>query len=253
VTSSAGFPVLVHGFTGSSASWGPRLIDGMAGAGLTPVLIDLPGHGADVGATDPARFTLAATLERIGRAGAWPADLIGYSMGGRIALHFAATHPDRVRRLVIESGSPGLATEGERAARRAADAELATRMVEEGIERFVEEWESQPLFGSRSRVDPATRATQRALRLNNDPRSLARALGGLGTGELPSLWERLERIETPTLLLVGELDTKYVAIAERMRGAMPRAQLVVVPGAGHTVHVEAPGAWLDAVIGFLTA
>jgi 2-succinyl-6-hydroxy-2,4-cyclohexadiene-1-carboxylate synthase len=252
VTSSAGFPVLVHGFTGSSASWGPRLIDGMAGAGITPVLVDLPGHGADASAVEPARFTLQAALDRIARAGSWPADLIGYSMGGRIALHFAATYPQRVRRLVLESGSPGLATEEERAARRAADAELATRIVDVGIERFVDEWESQPLFAPRSRVDPETRAVQRALRLGNDPRSLAQAIDGLGAGRLPSLWERLAHIETPTLLLVGDMDTKYVAIAERMAHAMPNARTVVVAGVGHTVHVEAPGAWLDAVIGFLT-
>lgn len=253
MTHPARFPVLVHGFAGSSAAWGPRLIDGMAGAGLTPVLVDLPGHGADVGAADPARFTLAASLARIEAAGAWPADLIGYSMGGRLALHFAAARPSQVRRLVLESSSPGLATASERGARRAADAELAAHIRERGIDWFVDHWESQPLFASRSRLEAGTRGVQRALRLRNDASSLARALEGLGQGELPSLWDRLPTITTPTLLVVGELDAKYVDIAERMGGAMPNARIAVVPDAGHTVHLEAPVDWLAEVTDFLTA
>lgn len=246
------YPVLVHGFTGSAASWEPGLIDGLAGAGLAPVLVDLPGHGADVGAVEPSRFTLEAALDRLGAAGAWPEDVVGYSMGGRIALHFAAAHPGRVRRLVLESASPGLATEEERSARRAADEALAARIAAEGIEWFVAHWEAQPIFESRARLDGVTLARQRELRLRNDPRSLAAALEGLGTGRLPSLWGALGKIEAPTLLLVGEFDARYVEIAERMCRAMPDARMTVVPGAGHSVHLEAPAAWLDAVVDFLT-
>jgi 2-succinyl-6-hydroxy-2,4-cyclohexadiene-1-carboxylate synthase len=225
----------------------------MAGAGLTPVTVDLPGHGGDAGSTDPERFTLAAALERIGAAGVWPEDLVGYSMGGRLALHFAVAFPGRVRRLVLESASPGLATEEERVARCAADDALADRIVSEGIEWFVEHWESQPLFESRASLDPGEVVRQRELRRRNHPRSLAAALRGLGTGRLPSLWDRLHEVETPTLLVVGALDRKFVEVAERMRRMMPNARVIVVPAAGHTVHLEAPGAWLDAVIGFLAA
>jgi 2-succinyl-6-hydroxy-2,4-cyclohexadiene-1-carboxylate synthase len=243
--------VLLHGFTGSSASWGAQLLDGLSGAGLTPVLLDLPGHGAEAGVTDPARFTLESTLRRIGEAGAWPADIIGYSMGGRIALHFAAAFPERVRRLVLESSSPGLELETERAARRAADAGLAERLLSGGIEWFVEHWEAQPLFESRARLDRSILARQRELRLQNDPASLAAALDWLGTGRLPSLWHCLHEIATPTLLLVGARDERFVAVAERMARAMPDARLVVVPGVGHSVHLEAPAAWLEAVLAFL--
>ena len=79
------YPLLLHGFTGSSASWGARLVDGLAGAGLTPVMVDLPGHGSRAGETEPSRFTLDSALARVGAAGSWPADLVGYSMGGPIA------------------------------------------------------------------------------------------------------------------------------------------------------------------------
>jgi 2-succinyl-6-hydroxy-2,4-cyclohexadiene-1-carboxylate synthase len=251
VTTARGHPVLVHGFTGSSAAWGGAIVDGLAGLGLPPVLVDLPGHGRHAGETDAARFTLAAALELIEAASDWPADLVGYSMGARIALHFAAAHPDRVRRLVLESGSPGLATEAERAKRRAADETLARRAVDEGMLAFVDLWESQPLFESRRAIRGEIVASQRALRLRNDPSSLAAALVGLGTGALPSLWDELPRLRAPTVVIVGELDRKFVDIGARMARAMPDARLVVVPSAGHTVHLERPRAWLEAVSAFL--
>jgi len=247
------YPVLLHGFTGSSETWGPRIVDGLAGAKLPPVLVDLPGHGTEAGPVDPARFTLDATLGSISAAGAWPTDLVGYSMGARLALHFAAAHPELVRRLVLESGSPGLEGEGERDIRRAADEALASRLVDDGIEAFVDFWENQPLFETHGAVLPETLAYQRSLRMRNDAESLAAALTALGTGSLPSLWDRLPGLTTPTLLLVGGLDAKFVAIAERMAAQMPDARLVVVPGAGHTVHLERPAAWLEAVTGFLSA
>jgi 2-succinyl-6-hydroxy-2,4-cyclohexadiene-1-carboxylate synthase len=248
-----GFPVLLHGFAGSAGEWEGQLVDGLAGAGLAPVLVDLPGHGADTGVTDPEAFTLGAALARIGDAGQWPADLIGYSMGGRLALHFAAAYPKRVRRLVVESSSPGLATESERAERRAADEALAERIESEGMEWFVDHWESQPMFETRRRLDDAVLLRRRNLRLRNGPKSIAAALRGLGTGALPSLWDRLEGLDVPTLLVVGERDAKFAATAERMARAMPSARVALIPGAGHTVHLEAPSAWLEAVIDFLSA
>jgi 2-succinyl-6-hydroxy-2,4-cyclohexadiene-1-carboxylate synthase len=216
-----------------------------------PVLLDLPGHGRFVGDADPSSFTLDATIEQVANVGGWPADLVGYSMGARIALHFAAARPDLVRRLVLESGSPGLRTDSERAERRAADDVLAARVVEVGIEAFVDEWEARSLFETRRRLPAEIMTHQRGLRLLNDPGSLAAALVGLGTGALPSLWDRLPEISTPTLLVVGALDHEFVDIAERMAAEMPAASVFVVPDAGHTVHLERTAAWVEAVTSFL--
>lgn len=179
--------------------------------------------------------------------------LIGYSMGGRIALHVASRRPDLVSRLVLESASPGLPSERERAMRIASDTELAERILTDGIEAFVDMWEGLPIFASRKRLAPPVKAALRARSLRNDPRSLAAALQGFGTGTLPSLWEHLPRIEVPTLLIAGELDAKFVAIGERMSALLPNGRLVVVPGAGHTVHLERPDAWGVAVAEFLGA
>jgi 2-succinyl-6-hydroxy-2,4-cyclohexadiene-1-carboxylate synthase len=236
---------------GSAAAWGDPLLDGLAAAGMTPVLVDFPGHGRDVGRSDPAAFTLESVLGHLGRAGDWPADLVGYSMGGRVALHFAAAFPERVRRLVLESASPGLATEQERHTRRMTDEALAERVLAVGVQAFVDEWEAQPLFASRRDIDPRIRERQRALRLAHDAASLAATLRGLGTGSLPSLWGKLPEIAVPTLLVVGALDTKYVDVARAMADAMPDARVVEVRRAGHTVHLERPDAWLAAVTEFL--
>ena len=253
MTGPSTYPVLLHGFMGSATAWGDRLVDGITGAGLTPVLVDLPGHGRDAGRSDPAAFTLGGALAHVTRAGDWPTDLVGYSLGGRIALHFAAAYPERVRRLVLESASPGLATEEERRMRRASDEALATQVLDEGVAAFVDAWEAQPLFASRAGIDVAERARQRALRVRNDAGSIAATLRGLGTGRLPSLWGRLPEIEVPTLLVVGALDATYAEIARRMADAMPHARVAEVAEAGHTVHLEQPNAWLAAVTGFLRA
>lgn len=243
-------PLLLHGFTGSARTWGATILEGLRGAGFAPQAVDLPGHGRRRGDTDPEHFSLDAVLASIDEVPS-VGPVIGYSMGGRIALHYALRRPGRLTRLVLESASPGLDDERERVERRNEDEALAELLEAEGIGAFVDRWERMPLFASHERLADRVRSALREGRLANDPRSLAAALRGLGTGRLPSLSERLGNLRVPVLLLVGELDTKFVAIGERMAGLLPDARLVVVPGAGHTVHLERPDAWLETVVGFL--
>lgn len=244
--------LVVHGFTGSAASWPASLVDGLASRDYLPVLVDLPGHGGNAGDTDPACFTLEATLDLLDRAqGPDPAPLVGYSMGGRVALAYALSRPRRVTRLVLESASPGLASAEERAARRASDEALALRLESRGIEAFVDEWEALPLFESQRALPDEVRSAQRARRLRNDPGSLAASLRGVGTGTLPSYWDVLSELSVPTLLLTGALDRKFTTIAGRMAERIPDARHIVVAGAGHAVHLERSAVWLSSVRSFL--
>jgi len=181
-----------------------------------------------------------------------PLDLVGYSMGGRLALAYTARNPGRVRSLVLESASPGLATEEERAARRDADEALALRLETGGMAAFVDHWEALPLFESQRALPEEVQARHRALRLRNHPASLAASLRRLGTGCLPSYWGSLPALGVPVLVLVGGLDRKFTEIGRRMAAALPDATLAVVPDAGHTVHLERPEAWLEAVTPFLS-
>jgi 2-succinyl-6-hydroxy-2,4-cyclohexadiene-1-carboxylate synthase len=244
--------VLLHGFSGGAASW--REHAAYFAQRFRVITVDLPGHGQTDSPADPARYRMEACVADLDALfGVWGierARVLGYSMGGRVALHFAAAHPARVRALILESASPGIADAAERAARVQSDNDLADFIEREGIEAFVNRWEALPLFASQARLPEATRAALRAQRLRNDPRGLARSLRGLGTGIQSPLWERLPEISTPTLLLAGEDDTKYVTIARAMARSLPDAQLTVVPGAGHAVHIEQPTRFRERVSGF---
>jgi 2-succinyl-6-hydroxy-2,4-cyclohexadiene-1-carboxylate synthase len=247
--------VLLHGFTGAAAHWSTH------SAAFAPhahvIAVDLPGHGASESPPDPARYRMERCVDDL-RAlfdalGLERVKLLGYSMGGRVALHFAAAHPERVERLILESASPGLADPAERAARTSSDEELARFIEENGVEAFVKRWEALPLFASQVRLPEAARAALRAQRLRCDPRGLANSLRGLGTGVQSPLWERLPTLPTPTLLIAGELDAKFAEIARAMRARLPAARLEIVAEAGHTVHLEQPEAFARIVIDFLTA
>jgi len=237
--------LLLHGFMGSSAEW-----DEVAAAlrdGHRLLIPDLPGHGLSTGLPYPDSYAMqGATDALISLLDAENVDrcaVAGYSMGGRLALYLALRHPERVNRLLVESASPGLATEEERAARRAADEKLAQRLETEDLREFVEDWYQQPLFANLARDEELLRRTIEA-RLQNDPHELARSLCAMGTGSQPSLWEELPELKVPTLAVVGEEDAKFVRIAREVERRSANVRVVVVPGTGHSVHAEALGAYI---------
>lgn len=215
----------------------------MAGAGHEPLALDAPGHGA------------AGELELdLVEGGAWltsaggRATYVGYSMGGRLCLHAALARPDLVRGLVLVSATGGIDDDLERAARRRADDALADRIETIGVPAFVDEWLAQPLFAG---LDPA--AAGCAERLTNTTRGLASSLRLAGTGTQAPLWDRLAGVDVPTLVIAGALDTKFVVLGERLAASIPDATLAVVDGAGHTVHLERPDAFLEVLLPWLAA
>jgi 2-succinyl-6-hydroxy-2,4-cyclohexadiene-1-carboxylate synthase len=226
--------VLLHGFTHTGASWDP-VVAALAESyrALAP---DIRGHGS-ASAREPV--TLDAVLGDVAEVAPARFTLVGYSMGGRIALHAAVAPALRARidRVVLIGASPGLADPAERAARRAADERLADEVEHMTIEEFATRWAQTPVLAGQP---PVVATAVEADRRRNQPVALARALRGLGTGTLPSLWERLPGLETPVTLIVGERDEKFRAIANEMARAAPEAQVAVIAGAGHAVHLEAP-------------
>jgi 2-succinyl-6-hydroxy-2,4-cyclohexadiene-1-carboxylate synthase len=244
--------LLLHGFTGSGASWRDLIaLSGLdASQFLTP---DLPGHGANVPA-DPAAYTMEATAAALinGLDTSDTPHLYGYSMGGRLALYLALTYPERFASLTLESASPGLKTDEARAARRAADEALAHRIEQNGIEAFVAEWEKLSLWDSQTQtLTPDQQLALHEARLRNDPHGLAHSLRGLGTGAQPSLWERMWEIKIPCLLITGEYDHKFSAISHEMQMEQPRVERVVIANAGHAVHLEQPASVLKAWAQFM--
>ncbi|MCA1646589.1 MAG: 2-succinyl-6-hydroxy-2,4-cyclohexadiene-1-carboxylate synthase, partial [Chloroflexi bacterium] len=215
------------------------------------IWIDAIGHGRSAAPDEPARYSLdwstrdlSALLDALEID---TVDVLGYSMGGRAALHFAVYAPERVRRLILESASPGIEDTAERRQRADADSALADRILDAGLDAFVAQWERQPLLQLAPHVSAAVRAEQHAQRLRNDPVGLANSLRGMGTGQQAPLWSYLPRVRPPVLLIVGEHDARYRQIAERMRSVLPCAAVEVVPQAGHTVHLDRPAAFVDLV------
>ena len=243
--------LFLHGFMGSSADW--RQVMGTMGDRAYCIAVDLPGHG-----TSPGLAAEAYTIEGCARVVVNTLDLlevehpviVGYSMGGRLALYLALRYPERCAGLFLESASPGLENPGERAARRAADESKAKRLESGDFEVFLRDWYAQPLFASLARDEGLLWRTIEARR-RNDPGELARSLRGMGTGSQPSLWGELEGLAVPALAVAGELDDKYAAISSRMAGINPRIESVVVPGAGHTVRAETPAGYASVLRRFV--
>ncbi len=244
---------LVHGFTGDRTT-----MHGLA-TELAPcrtvVTVDLVGHGDSGAPEDVALYTMSAAVEQLDAVlddlAADTIDLVGYSLGGRVALSFATNRVSRLRTLTLIGASPGLLGE-EAAARRAADAELASELEEHGIEAFVDRWMALPMWRSlERRIGPAAWEASRRQRLRGSVTGLANSLRGMGTGAMPPLHDRLGSIAVPTLLVVGAEDTKFREIAQLMAARLPAATLAVIPDAGHAAHLEQPDLTAAAILGHL--
>lgn len=234
--------VLLHGFTQTGRSWAETVA--ALGERYRALAPDLRGHGS-ASVSRPVSFASvgADVLGLADDEGAERFTLAGYSMGGRIALDLAlrdgGAAQARIDRLVLIGASPGIADDGERAARRAADAALADELEREGVEPFARRWAAQPLFADQP---PEVAEQAHAERLRSTPAGLAASLRGVGTGTMTPLWERLGELRVPVTLIAGERDAKFRALAERMAAAIPDATVHVVEGAGHAAQLERPEA-----------
>jgi 2-succinyl-6-hydroxy-2,4-cyclohexadiene-1-carboxylate synthase len=238
----------LHGFTGSHATFLPFA---QKLPGFTHVLPDLPGHGGTVHCLSPARIRstqlasdLDALMNQLGHA---QYDVVGYSMGGRLALALAARHPQHVRQLVLESASPGLDGAYARAERRLIDTERADMIRAQGLAAFLEAWEQLPLFASQSVATPSAVALQRQIRQQQSEVGLRMSLLGHGTGVQPSYWPDLIRFGMPVYLMTGALDIKFTKTAQRMMRYLVNGRHTVVPHAGHTIHIEKEQVFVDFI------
>jgi len=222
--------LVLHGFAGSARTLLRFFPDSAAP--------DLPGHGS---APDAASWEDA--LEQLGGALSRPATVFGYSMGARLALGLALRRPEVVARLVLESGTAGIADEAERSRRKAEDDALADFIERSGMERFVDRWEQHPTLAS---LRPFA-AQLRPERLAHRPSGLASALRHLGAGAQPSYWGALAGLRVPVRLIAGARDEKFAGIARRMSDLLPRAELLLIPDCGHAPHLERPQAFVEAL------
>ncbi len=245
--------LLLHGFMGNSNDF----VD------VTPQLskkfccltVDLPGHGKTrvLGRNEYYNMpnTATALIHLLDELKIDKCHLFGYSMGGRLALYMAVNFPSRFHKLILESASPGLRSEAERSLRCQSDFKLADKLENSNFQEFLFNWYNQPLFESLRQHDNFDKVRER--RLENNPLELAKSLRSLGTGNQPSLWDKLSNHQIPTLLMVGESDHKFQTINTEMAGLCQVAKAKIIPESGHSTHWENPREWVESMIIFLAA
>ena len=244
--------LLLHGFMGSSQDWAE------ARKRLSKkyfcISIDLPGHGKSHDwEWDSCTFasTANAIVTFLDKLNIPRCSLVGYSMGGRLALYLAIYFPGRFSHVVIESASPGIVDTVERLQRKSWDLEIANQLLSQKFDHFLYAWYNQSIFYSLKEHPKFEQLLQQ--RQQNDPLQLAKAIQCLGSGEQEPLWDKLERLTMPVLFLAGEFDEKYRRIAENMNGRAPRLTSKVMRGCGHNIHFENPARYCKVVLEFLHA
>ncbi|TVQ83914.1 MAG: alpha/beta fold hydrolase [Chromatiaceae bacterium] len=252
--------LLLHGFTGSAADWAAPTAAGLVGSAAgalvrnpvcdplidpaiaAAIAIDLPGHGnaaAPAGPPEPGCFErqMAALLAQLPPT---IEHLVGYSLGGRVALGLLRAAPGRFRAATLISAHPGLQDPARIAARRAADRRWSDLLQQQGIAAFVAAWEAQPLFATQARLPAARLAAQRAGRLSQRPAGLAAALAHLGLAEMPDMRPTLIAFPGPLHWIVGAADTRFAALAAEIVSLRPATRIHRLPGCGHNPLLEAP-------------
>lgn len=244
--------VLLHGFMGAGTDWLP--LAELWASQFFCLMPDLPGHGRNthLPLAQPLDFdrVVQGLLTFLQHLQLDRVSLVGYSLGGRIALYAATRFPQKIKALVLESCQAGLTGESKRRDRAEADDRLADLLLTQGMESFVEQWYNLDLFGSLKR-QPHLLAEIKEKRKRNDPYWMAKIIKELSPGQQPSLWNKLGSLPMPALLMAGELDAKYTELVVMMGRQIPEATVEIFPEVGHNIHLEHPEAFSGVVQTFL--
>ncbi len=239
--------ICLHGFTGAPESW-DAVLERLP-AEVEAICPPIVGHHPDIpltgGSFEDEVDRLAGTLPRSGG----PYHLAGYSLGGRLALGLLVRHRQLFSSATLVGVHPGLGRHSERSERAAADDALARRLEQGGVEAFVDRWQSLPLFASQRALPPEILETQRRTRLRHSTAGLAHALRVLSLGRMSDYRRELPVVGLPVRLMAGACDRKFRRLAETMASSLPRAEVEIVPAAGHNLMLEAPEAVAAALLG----
>ncbi len=238
--------LFIHGFLGSGDDWN-TFRDALSG--------EYHSSSIDLDQWSPCEeYSLEFIAEQIAQSldeDAGGTIVIGYSMGARVALSLALRNPELLRALILESPSAGIAEESERQQRAEKDARLAAMIREEGMESFLERWYSIPLFESLRRKPLKLAALKEKILLRQQQEQAAYMLEKLSPGRAPNYWPELFKLQLPTLLIAGELDTKFSDSAREMAEVLPQATLKIIKDTGHNIHLEKPEVFLETIRQFL--
>ncbi len=242
--------ICLHGFAENLSTWELLQQDN-----CQMVLPDLLGHGNSEKPHSLEPYELPVLLrhlhELIGNFGYTTYSLLGYSMGGRLALAYALAYPQEVQQLILESSSYGECDAKNRVNRRNHDIWLANSILENGIEWFNDYWSNLDLFASQSHLSLRVREKISERRLRNAPHALANTLLGTGQGVYPCLKNQISDLSMPILYINGEYDEKYLKVGQEFTQLNPRIRREIITGAGHNTHIENPNRFSEIVNSFI--
>ncbi|MDJ0787833.1 MAG: alpha/beta hydrolase [Myxococcota bacterium] len=248
-----GPPLLLSvGYCQTHENFRPQ-VEPLVAAGYRVVLWDYRGHGRSDSPESLDAYSIDHVVDDMGRVLEWaapgePAILGGLSFGGLASLHFTLSHPERVKALLLFSSGPGFKKPEAQAGWEAQVGRIADRLEKIGFEGFTTGRSGATSIGRRPEL-PEAQAAGRAIQAQ-DPAGVAR-FGRRVSGPAPGVIDELQRIQQPTLVLVGENDNAYLRAAEVMAAKLPNSRHVVVPDAGHVSNIEQRERFNEAVIGFL--
>lgn len=244
--------LFLHGFLGDRADFAQVI--SLLSDQFYCLAVDLPGHGKTRVAGGDESYsmpnTARAIIDLLDILNIERCFLVGYSMGGRLALYLALHFPQRFPKIVLESASPGLKTQQERDARIQHDFKLARQLETSDFSLFLSNWYNQPLFASLKNHPEFNRIIE--AKLQNNPFELAKSLRNLSTGCQPCLWDKLKQNTNPLLLLVGEYDRKFLSINTEMARLCEAARLQIISSCGHNIHFEDVNAFSEQIRQFLS-
>ncbi|UYM17024.1 2-succinyl-6-hydroxy-2,4-cyclohexadiene-1-carboxylate synthase [Endozoicomonas euniceicola] len=233
--------VLLHGFLGDSEDWLPLV--SLLEEDFYLVAVDLPGHAKslNVELSDDKAFALFSDLLdlTLHQLDLKHYSLLGYSLGGRLALLHSLSHSHRVEQLLLESCHPGLESEADRDIRRQSDKEWAERFRTEPLDEVLQQWYHQPVFADLNSQQRQTLMEYR-LEINRNGRLLGDILEYCSLSRQPACWGQMEDVPFPVHYFYGERDLKYTGIALRLHKSGSLAGLHKIAGTGHNIHRERP-------------
>ncbi len=245
--------IFLHGFTGSSEDWNDILpgIDDR----FNKITVDLLGHGKSDSPNDPSLYSWELQVEQINKIINHFTEekviLVGYSMGGRLALCYTYTYPERLFGLILESSSPGIKNKSQREKRIKDDEEFSKFISTHTTEEFIDIWTEKEIFTTQLRFSEAKRNEIKKNKIKNNRVGLSNSLYGFSTGKMPYLFNQFNNFNISTLLLTGELDTKFTSLNKSIVKQFPFAEHRIIKNAGHTIHLEEPEKFIDAANSFL--
>jgi 2-succinyl-6-hydroxy-2,4-cyclohexadiene-1-carboxylate synthase len=250
---SKDYVLFLHGFTGCAEDWFP-VFEQMPDK-YNYIAMDIVGHGKSDVPGSPSKYNIESIISQIKFVKDYFTPnkifLLGYSMGGRIALSYASVYPDDLKGLILESASAGIKNDEERQKRYDEDLKLAEFIETHTVEEFIEMWNDQELFNTQRRFSNDKLKKIKKKKALGSKIGYANSLKGFSTGIMPPVHDKLKKIPLKVLLITGDLDTKFTGINARLAKRFFKAKHKIVRNSGHNTHLEESKRFVEIVLNYL--